>query len=94
MFLGKMTWLADWSHLRGIPGRTVRKSRARVCRIGKVIAALVEREQRIVHGTADDPKQERKLRRRKKWASFWEYPLDSQWSWGKSLNLKGQERKP
>ena len=42
----------------------------------------------------DDPKQERKLRRRKKWASFWEYPLDSQWSWGKSLNLKGQERKP
>lgn len=37
----------------------------------------------------DDPKQERKLRRRKKWASFWEYPLDSQWSWGKSLNLKG-----
>lgn len=42
----------------------------------------------------DDPKQERKLRHRKKWASFWEYPLDSQWSWGKSLNLKGQERKP
>ena len=42
----------------------------------------------------DDPKQERKLRRRKKWASFWEYPLDSRWSWGKSLNLKGQERKP
>lgn len=37
----------------------------------------------------DDPKQERKLRRRKKWASFWEYPLDSQWAWGKSLNLKG-----
>lgn len=37
----------------------------------------------------DDPKQERKLRRRKKWASFWVYPLDSQWSWGKSLNLKG-----
>ena len=37
----------------------------------------------------DDPKQEKKLRRRKKWASFWEYPLDSQWSWGKSLNLKG-----
>lgn len=42
----------------------------------------------------DDPKQERKLRHRRKWASFWEYPLDSQWSWGKSLNLKGQERKP
>ncbi|WP_315498580.1 hypothetical protein, partial [Corynebacterium durum] len=42
----------------------------------------------------DDPKQERKLRRRKKWSSFWEYPLDSRWSWGKSLNLKGQERKP
>jgi hypothetical protein len=42
----------------------------------------------------DDPKQERKLRRRQKWSSFWEYPLDSQWSWGKSLNLKGQERKP
>ena len=42
----------------------------------------------------DDPKQERKLRRRKKWASVWVYPLDSQWSWGKSLNLKGQERKP
>ena len=40
----------------GIPGRTVRESRVRVCRIGKVIArALVEREQRIVHGTADDP---------------------------------------
>ena len=40
----------------GIPGRTVRDSRVRVCRIGKVIArALVEREQRIVHGTADDP---------------------------------------
>jgi hypothetical protein len=38
---------------------------------------------------ADDPKQERKLHRRKKWASFWEYPLDSQWAWGKSLNLKG-----
>lgn len=37
----------------------------------------------------DDPKQERKLRRRRKWVSFWEYPLDSQWSWGKSLNLKG-----
>lgn len=37
----------------------------------------------------DDPKQERKLRRRRKWASFWEYPLDSQWAWGKSLNLKG-----
>lgn len=37
----------------------------------------------------DDPKQERKLRRRKKWSSFWEYPLDSQWSWGKSLKLKG-----
>ena len=37
----------------------------------------------------DDPKQERKLRRRKKWASFWEYPLDSQWSWGKSPKLKG-----
>lgn len=37
----------------------------------------------------DNPKQERKLRRRKKWASFWEYPLDSQWAWGKSLNLKG-----
>lgn len=37
----------------------------------------------------DDPKQERKLRRRKKWASFWECPLDSQWSWGKSLKLKG-----
>ena len=42
----------------------------------------------------DDPKQERKLRRRQKWSSFWEYPLDSRWSWGKSLNLKGQERKP
>lgn len=37
----------------------------------------------------DDPKQEKKLRRRKKWASFWEYPLDSQWAWGKSLHLKG-----
>lgn len=37
----------------------------------------------------DDPKQERKLRRRRKWSSFWEYPLDSQWAWGKSLNLKG-----
>ena len=37
----------------------------------------------------DDPKQERKLRSRRKWASFWEYPLDSQWDWGKSLHLKG-----
>ena len=37
----------------------------------------------------DDPKQERKLRRHRKWSSFWEYPLDSQWAWGKSLNLKG-----
>ena len=39
----------------------------------------------------DDPKQERKLRRRQKWAraSVWVYPLDSWWSWGKSLNLKG-----
>ena len=32
----------------------------------------------------DDPKQEKKLRHRKKWASFWEYPLDSQWAWDKS----------
>lgn len=37
----------------------------------------------------DDPKQERKIRRRKKWASVWVYPLDSWWSWGNSLNLKG-----
>lgn len=37
----------------------------------------------------DDPKQEKKLRRRRKWSSFWEYPLDPQWSWGKSLHLKG-----
>ena len=39
----------------------------------------------------DDPKQERKLRRRQKWAraSVWVYPLDSWWSWGNSLNLKG-----
>lgn len=37
----------------------------------------------------DDPKQEKKLRRRQKWSSFWEYPLDSQWAWGKSLHLKG-----
>lgn len=37
----------------------------------------------------DDPKQEKKLRRRKKWASVWVYPLDSWWSWGNSLNLKG-----
>ena len=37
----------------------------------------------------DDPKQERKLRRRRKWSSFWEYPLDPQWAWGKSLHLKG-----
>ena len=37
----------------------------------------------------DDRKQERKLRRRRKWASFWEYPLDFQWAWGKSLKLKG-----
>lgn len=37
----------------------------------------------------DDPKQEKKLRRRKKWASVWVYPLDSQWAWGKSLHLKG-----
>ena len=40
----------------GISGVAVRKSRVCVRRIGKVIArALVEREQRIVHGTADDP---------------------------------------
>lgn len=44
--------------------------------------------QEIMKGV-DDPKQERKLRRRRKWASFWEYPLDPQWTWGKSLNLKG-----
>jgi len=39
----------------------------------------------------DDPKQEKKLRRRQKWAraSVWVYPLDSWWSWGNSLNLKG-----
>lgn len=39
----------------------------------------------------DDPKQERKLRRHQKWAraSVWVYPLDSWWSWGNSLNLKG-----
>lgn len=37
----------------------------------------------------DNPKQEKKLRRRRKWSSFWEYPLDPQWAWGKSLNLKG-----
>lgn len=39
----------------------------------------------------DDPKQEQKLRRRQKWAraSVWVYPLDSWWSWGNSLNLKG-----
>lgn len=37
----------------------------------------------------DNPKQEKKLRRRKKWSSFWEYPLDPQWAWGNSLNLKG-----
>lgn len=40
----------------GISGVAVRKSRVCVRRIGKVIArALVEREQRIVHGAADDP---------------------------------------
>lgn len=39
----------------------------------------------------DDPKQEKKLRRRKKWASVWVYPLDSWWAWGKSLNLKDGE---
>ena len=39
-----------------ISGVAVRKSRVCVRRIGKVIArALVEREQRIVHGAADDP---------------------------------------
>ena len=39
----------------------------------------------------DDPKQEKKLRRRQKWAraSVWVYPLDYWWSWGNSLNLKG-----
>lgn len=42
----------DW----GISSVAVRKSRVCVRRIGKVIArALVEREQRIVHGAADDP---------------------------------------
>ena len=39
----------------------------------------------------DDPKQEKKLRRRKKWASVWVYPLDSWWSWENSLNLKDGE---
>lgn len=40
----------------GISGVAVRKSRVCVRRIGKVIArALVEREQRIVHGAGDDP---------------------------------------
>lgn len=40
----------------GISGVAVRKSRVCVRRIGKVIArALVEREQRIVHGAVDDP---------------------------------------
>lgn len=39
----------------------------------------------------DDPKQEKKLRRRKKWASVWVYPLDSWWSWGNSLKLKDGE---
>lgn len=40
----------------GISSVAVRKSRVCVRRIGKVIArALVEREQRIVHGAADDP---------------------------------------
>ena len=39
----------------------------------------------------DDPKQEKELRRRKKWASVWVYPLDSWWSWGNSLKLKDGE---
>jgi hypothetical protein len=53
------------------------------------IVLLDEDVRQEIMKCVDDPKQERKLRRRKKWASFWEYPLDSQWAWGKSLNLKG-----
>lgn len=53
------------------------------------IVLMAEDVRREILRYVDDPKQERKLRRRKKWASFWEYPLDSRWSWGKSLNLKG-----
>lgn len=41
----------------------------------------------------DDPKLERKLRRRHKRAMFWVYPLDSRWFWGGTLNRrKGQEK--
>lgn len=53
------------------------------------IVLLDEDVRQEIMKCVDDPKQERKLRRRKKWASFWEYPLDSQWDWGKALNLKG-----
>lgn len=41
----------------------------------------------------DDPKQELKLRRRQKWASFWVYPLDSQWAWDDSLNHRKSQDK-
>ena len=53
------------------------------------IVLMDEDVQQEIMKYVDDPKQERKLRRRRKWASFWEYPLDSQWAWGKSLHLKG-----
>jgi hypothetical protein len=53
------------------------------------LVALDTEVRREIMKYVDDPKQERKLRRRKKWASFWRYPLDSQWAWDKALNLKG-----
>ena len=53
------------------------------------IVYLDERQEIMKY--VDDPKQEKKLSRRKKWASVWVYPLDYWWSWGKSLNLKDGE---
>lgn len=53
------------------------------------IVHLDENVRQEIMKYVDDPKQERKFRHRRKWSSFWEYPLDSQWAWGKSLHLKG-----
>jgi hypothetical protein len=41
----------------------------------------------------DDPKQEKKLRRRQKQATVWVYPLDSQWAWDDSLNHRKSQDK-
>lgn len=41
----------------------------------------------------DNPKQEKKLRRRQKQATVWVYPLDSQWAWDDSLNHRKSQDK-